>query len=277
MISIEEIHSLDTLMKYAVIIKDLIGEDVATMVCDTEKFLSYNPGKTLNSHTKPGTPLPQTSILRKSMQQRMSISEIMPKEVYGIAFRSTATPIMDEYGNVIGAISVSKDIETRNKVIEVAENLSYSMDEISKGIADIAAHAQEIAITQTDMVDSAKEALDSVQETNKVLEIIRQIANQTNMLGLNAAIEAARAGDQGKGFGVVAEEIRKLSAISSGAVNKINGILVKSNEAIRNIVNEINRNNSVTQQQAAATEEINASIEEIDSITEELVSLGKTL
>lgn len=277
MISIEEIQSLETLIRYAAIIKDLIGEDVATMVCDTEKFLSYNPGTTLNSHTKPGTPLPPMSILRKSMEQKKGISEVIPKEAYGVAFRSTATPITDKSGNVIGAISISKDLEKRNKVIGVAENLLCSLDEISKGIVDITINAQEIALSQTEMVDFAKEALTSMRETNNILDIIKQIANQTNMLGLNAAIEAARAGEYGKGFSVVAEEIRKLSASSSEAVNKINGILVKSNDAINKIVTEIEKNSSSTQQQAAATEEINASIEEINSIAIELVALGKTL
>ncbi len=277
MISTKEIHSLEMLIQYAAIIKDLIGEDVATMVSDTEKFLSYNPGMTLNSHTKPGTPLPQVSMLRKCMEQKKVISEVIPKEVYGVAFKSTATPVMDNEGNVIGAISISKDIETRNQVISVAENLSYSMDEISKGIVDISSNAQEIAMSQVEMVESAKEALATMHETDKVLVFIKEIANQTNMLGLNAAIEAARAGEHGRGFSVVAEEIRKLSTSSSEAVSKINGILIKSNEAVKRIVNEIEKNSLSTQQQAAATEEINASIEEVDAISDQLVALGKTL
>ena len=277
MISINQIHSLEMLIQYAAVIKDIVGEDIAAMVSDKENFICYYPGTTLNSHTKPGTPLPQGSILKKCMEQKMSISAVIPREIYGVAFKSTATPVMDTEGNVIGAISISKDIETRNNVIGVAENLSASLEEISKGVDDIASNAQGLAASQIEMVASAKEALDSMQETDKVLEFIKEIANKTNMLGLNAAIEAARAGEYGRGFSVVAEEIRKLSSSSSEAVNKINRILDKSNCAVKKIVSEISKNGSNTEQQAAATEEINASIEELNSISNELVMLGKTL
>jgi Methyl-accepting chemotaxis protein len=69
-------------------------------------------------------------------------------------------------------------------------------------------------------------------EINKVLDAITHIASQTKMLGLNAAIEAARAGEAGRGFGVVAVEIRKLSDNSKQTADLIRGLTQKIEETI---------------------------------------------
>lgn len=64
-----------------------------------------------------------------------------------------------------------------------------------------------------------------MRESDHVLELIKNIAVQTNLLGINAAIEVARAGADGRGFAVVADEIRKLSSSALGSVKKVNAIL----------------------------------------------------
>jgi methyl-accepting chemotaxis protein len=73
---------------------------------------------------------------------------------------------------------------------------------------------------------------ESSEKVGRITKVIREIANQTNLLSLNAAIEAAKAGQSGKGFAVVAEEIRKLAERSAGAANEIHTLISESSERV---------------------------------------------
>lgn len=275
MININEIGSLENLCNHASIISKITNEDIAIGVSDTEKFIKYCPSETLDLPIKEGSLLPEGSALKKSMQLKQSISNIIPKEIYGVSFRSTCNPIVDEHGNVIGGITFSKNLELRNNLLETSENLSNSLEEISTTISTVASNAQVLADVHDTVMEYSKEVKNSMQETAQVLDIIKGIANKTNMIGLNAAIEASRAGEYGRGFSVVANEIRKLSASSNEAVEKINEILQKAIDSVTRIVDEIQKTNDSTQEQAATTEEINASVEELSSISKMLIELGK--
>jgi len=138
-----------------------------------------------------------------------------------------------------------------------------------ESIESITVTAQELAADQESTMKAAQEMKVNANETKNITDFIKNLANQTNLLGLNAAIEAARSDNDGHGFQVVATEIRNLSISSVGAVTQIENSLKAINGSIYDIFQNIEKANSVIQTQAATTEEVSAFAENINKITEE--------
>lgn len=112
-------------------------------------------------------------------------------------------------------------------------------------------------------------------ETKEISSFIRGIADQTNLLGLNAAIEATRVGEHGRGFSVVADEVRKLTENSSQATDNIENTLSKIIESIEAIIGQMAFVNGLAQMQAALSEQANASVDEINKMSVDLVEFAK--
>jgi methyl-accepting chemotaxis protein len=119
----------------------------------------------------------------------------------------------------------------------------------------------------------------SIREIEAILEVIENIANQTNLLALNAAIEAAHAGELGRGFSVVAEEVKKLSQISSVKTQEISQIIKKLEDKAENVQTIVNENkiivceqNSVVKNTEEALNNIHCEVSKVKDIVTNISS-----
>ncbi len=194
-------------------------------------------------------------------------------------------------------------------VQEVAQNISDTSDSADDAFQETGISKEKVANTVASVEElveknlKAKNVLDELdkdsEDVSKVMEVIRGVAEQTNLLALNAAIEAARAGEQGRGFAVVADEVRTLAGRTQQSTEEINQIILRlqSNsklavemmeqsqiqvaqtveqsqsavDALNIVTDKVNQINSMSTQIASAAEEQKAVA---DDINEKIIDIN---
>ncbi len=200
----------------------------------------------------------------------------------------TLTGIADETsGQAEGAKSASEEASTNvQTVASAAEELAASIEEISRQVGtttEIVDEATRNAAATDAKIGGLAEAAARIGD---VVNLIQAIAEQTNLLALNATIEAARAGEAGKGFAVVASEVKELATQTSKATEEIGtqvaGIQASTEEAVNAIrlitetmdkVNEYTASiSAAVTQQGTATTEISRNVQEAAAGTQSVVA-----
>lgn len=152
-----------------------------------------------------------------------------------------------------------------------AVHINDSVAQIAAAIEEMNASQEELASTMQEVSKISVQASRDVGNTHQIIEAIQQIASQTNLLGLNAAIEAARAGDMGRGFAVVAEEVRKLSVQSNNSAKDIGRQLGQLRKSMEDVIRNTQQTATITHEQAQAAQSITTMISELQGISEEML------
>ncbi|GBF34713.1 methyl-accepting chemotaxis protein [Desulfocucumis palustris] len=259
--------------------KNLLGNEAAIALSDREKYYYYEPGVSLDHKAKAGDPIKTGTITHQVLQTGKRVTAKVPleKSQYGVAYMAMIAPIIAPDGEVIGTLGAFQPTSIQDDLREDSDKLENSLEMISQTVSNLSAGSQQLAATATNLSGQTNVISENVKKTDIILNLIKGIASQTHLLGLNAAIEAARAGDQGRGFNVVAEEIRKLANSTTNSVKEIADTLSLVTISVSELSEQIYQIAAVSEEQSASVEEISSSVNDILNMSKELSLLAERI
>ncbi|MDF1881043.1 methyl-accepting chemotaxis protein [Sulfurimonas sp. MAG313] len=213
----------------------------------------------------------------KSVQDAIQESKNVSTEASSISHELSATSLqigkrVEDESQLVKDINTSSDNtqtesefvnETVGKMYDISDRSFKSLQSTTTKIVELIKTVQETSVKEIELSLKMEELKSSTSDVKSILNLIGDIAEQTNLLALNAAIEAARAGEHGRGFAVVADEVRKLAESTQKSLTEINATI--------NIVVQSVEDTSENMQQNA--KEISESAEKASDVEESIYTV----
>lgn len=268
---------LDLVVEVAPYLNSLMPNDISVTVIKDGRYAAYAPGKSINLGLKVGEAArgPVVEACHAS-GKRIVRSIDSTKAIGGTAYYVCGMPIKED-NKVVGCVVINQLIGDQEIVHNIAGELAASSQELTAGMEELAADAQILSSSSSDIGKLGKDLELATKQTDEIVSLIKNVADQTNLLGLNAAIEAARVGEQGRGFAVVAEEVRKLAVASAVSVKNVTSSLQKIQEAIHLLSSKINDVNMTVDGQSSSIQEMATASQRLAAMAEDLSSAASRM
>ncbi len=163
-----------------------------------------------------------------------------------------------------------------NSYSKLAGDVSAMATELASSSEEVSAASEEISATVSNLLENGREIKESSDDMKDILRATNKISDQTNLLAINANIEAGRAGDLGRGFAAVAEEVRKLSIETKATLSDSDVKLNKILSQIEYLFESLMSINASTEEQASTMEEVSATANKLDALAIKLTGKFKS-
>lgn len=261
---------LDSFVTVAPYINKLTNTDFAVSVCDLEKCLIYVPSEKQDHKIRKGSPHVKNSVSYESILTGKRIVKRVGSEVFGFPYIAIAIPIIEDDGKISGSVGFFEAVDRQDLLLALADNLYDTMQQMVSITEVISENSSKLKEVGENLNQITNESLNRVGDTENILGFIRTISNKTNMLGLNAFIEAARIGKDGEGFKVVAEEIRSLANATSEYIKSADTIIEELRESTSKINERLNELLYISSHQIDINNYISGLVKEINDRAERL-------
>lgn len=237
-------QTIDTLS----LMSQLSSRSVAVALYDDSINVVYSDDNGVSSNVSA-----DNSIIRKVMNSRASDRVICEGE--GCNYECNYVPVIEQ-GNVVGCIFTKVAIKNNDVAMEKAESFMNCIDQINNSIEMMSIHFENLFDKLQSMKEKTGFISEGVEETSAVVSKIRANASKSKILALNASIEAARSGEAGRGFTVVAKEMGEMATASGTSASDINDALQSIFGHLEEITTSITDANELAEKQTSSINEI---------------------
>lgn len=253
-------------------LNDVTTTDIGISVWDGDTCIAYKPARSLDFGIKPGDKMKPGTAGETAMRERRRVLVEMSREKspWGIPYIVNAMPFYDESGNPVGCVITTERTDKQDAVRDTAINLRASSEQLAVTLQGLSSRADAVSASGNTLKSKMSLMETKIRETEKIISFINSIASETNILGLNAAIEAARVGAAGRGFAVVAGEVRKLAAMSTESAKQIKTVIGDIEGAFADSSREADNVSEIVKEQMSMISEVASASQELSAIAQEL-------